>query len=323
MSRGRDNQQKNAILYGKLVRDRIPDIIRSQGKSPFTRRIEGKELTSAISEKILEEAFELYREINTGNREEILKESADVLEIVLAALQDHGFTLDDLLGLAESRRRERGGFGRQLFLDQVNGGELCEIEFQKYPMFVFNPYAHGKLIHIIRTELAQSKSAWIASAFYSPGATNLLLSEFSKFLEAGGSMKILLSTMGNITRPEYLDHLAKQIPDESLKVFHPPEIPFNKAPPHFHVKAWLFEHTDGQGAMLIGSSNFTEGGLVNNIEWNYFSPREINVAYENQKPPFQSAVAEFERMWEETAVPVTREFIAGYKERYPSSAEWC
>jgi HKD family nuclease len=133
-------------------------------------------------------------------------------------------------------------------------------------MFVFNPYANGKLIHIIRTELAQSRSAWIASAFYSPAAANLLISEFSNFLQAGGSMKIMLSTMGNITRPEYLEHLAAQVPEESLKIFHPPDISFNKEPPHFHVKTWLFEHFDGQGAMLIGSSNFTMGGMVNNFQ---------------------------------------------------------
>jgi superfamily II DNA or RNA helicase len=106
------------------------------------------------------------------------------------------------------------------------------------------------------------------------------------------------------------------VPEESLKIFHPPDISFNKEPPHFHVKTWLFEHFDGQGAMLIGSSNFTMGGMVNNIEWNYFSPREVNVSYDNQTPPFKSAVAEFERMWEHMAVPVSRDFINGYKQRW-------
>ncbi len=197
MTDSRDNKNNNAIIYGKLVRDRIPEIIESHGKKPFIRRVEGRERIAAISEKILEEAIELYNELNRENRDEILKESADVFEIVLAALQTQGFTLDDLLQRAQSRRRQRGGFEKGLFLDQVNGGELCEIEFQKFPMFVFNPFANGKLIHIIRTELARSRSARIASAFYSPGATNLLVSEFSKFLQAGGSLKILLSRMGN------------------------------------------------------------------------------------------------------------------------------
>jgi superfamily II DNA or RNA helicase/predicted house-cleaning noncanonical NTP pyrophosphatase (MazG superfamily)/HKD family nuclease len=321
MTEGSDRQNK-AILYGKLVRDRIPEIIRRHGKTPFTRRIGGKEAASAIGEKILEEAFELYSQFTRGNREEILKESADVLEIVLKALENHGLTLEDLLSQANSRRKERGGFEKQIFLDQVDGGELCEVEFQRSPRFVFNPYPHGKLLHIIRAELAQSRSARIASAFYSPSATNLLVAEISKFLDAGGCLKILLSTMGNITRPEYLEHLAAQVPDESLRVFHPPGIPFSKAPPHFHVKTWLFEHSDGQGAMLVGSSNFTEGGLLNNIEWNYFSPREINVSFEGEDPPFQSAVKEFERLWKDEAVPVTKRFIAGYKERCPSTVEW-
>lgn len=317
-----DDLKNKAIIYQKLVRDRIPEIIRNQGKVPYIRKIEGPALCKAISEKVIEEAFELYTELRGENRDAVLKESADLLEIVLAALEVHGFTLDDLLAHAEIRRQERGGFAERIFLDQVGGGELCEIEFQKYPAFVFNPFAGGKLIHIIRTELAHSTSAWIASAFYSPGATNLLLAEMTKFLKAGGSLKLLLSTMGNITKPEYLEHLTAQVPEQCVKVFHPPDLAFDDIPPHFHVKTWLFEHTDGQGAMIIGSSNLTRGGLVNNIEWNYFSPREINIIYDRRESPFQSAVTEFDRIWENESTAVTDEFLAAYRRRRPVLSDW-
>ena len=76
-----DDLKNKAIIYQKLVRDRIPEIIRNQGKVPYIRKIEGPALCKAISEKVIEEAFELYTELRGGNRNAVLKESADLLEI--------------------------------------------------------------------------------------------------------------------------------------------------------------------------------------------------------------------------------------------------
>jgi predicted house-cleaning noncanonical NTP pyrophosphatase (MazG superfamily) len=39
---------KNAIIYQKLVRDRIPEIIRSHGKTPQTRILEQSEFKDAV-----------------------------------------------------------------------------------------------------------------------------------------------------------------------------------------------------------------------------------------------------------------------------------
>ncbi|MGD9975722.1 MAG: hypothetical protein AB7S77_21905 [Desulfatirhabdiaceae bacterium] len=46
--------------------------------------------------------------------------------------------------------------------------------------------------------------------------------------------------------------------------------------------------------MLIGSSNFTEAGFMRNIEWNYFTPGEINLAFDNRSA-FEQAVTEMVR----------------------------
>ena len=44
----------NGVIYQKLVRDKIPEIIREVGKQPFTRKIQGDELKQAIAGKIIE-----------------------------------------------------------------------------------------------------------------------------------------------------------------------------------------------------------------------------------------------------------------------------
>ncbi|MBW2144035.1 MAG: DEAD/DEAH box helicase family protein, partial [Deltaproteobacteria bacterium] len=308
--------QGNATIYRKLIRDRIPEIIREHGGKPIVRKIDGQEFNEAVAIKILEEAFELFTELRQANRGSILEESADMLETMLAALKAYGFDLSDLHAKMAERAADRGGFKGRLFLEQVGGAKLCELDLQKYPALIFNPSQKNRLISLIKGELERSAEAWIASAFYSPGETNLLVSEFSRFVENGGKLKIILSTMGNITRPEYLNHMKEHIPGAGLKVFHPPKIPFDQAPPNFHVKAWLFRHRDGRGAMITGSSNFTEGGLVRNYEWNWYSSGEINLPFENRTTPFQWAVAEFEQMWEEESAPVTEEFLTGYRARW-------
>ncbi|MGD9971600.1 MAG: hypothetical protein AB7S77_00910 [Desulfatirhabdiaceae bacterium] len=67
--------------------------------------------------------------------------------------------------------------------------------------------------------------------------------------------------------------------------------------------------------MLISSSNFTAAGFMRNIEWNYFSPGEINLAFDNRSA-FEQAVTEFVRIWDNLAVAVTPEFISGYRRRF-------
>jgi predicted house-cleaning noncanonical NTP pyrophosphatase (MazG superfamily) len=109
------------LIYRKLVRDRIPEIIKSTGKRPFVTSISGEELHDAIGSKALEEAFELYSEWRKNSPEGVLKESADMLEIIKAMLSRSGYTLDDLLKMMEKRSRERGAFEQGLFLESVDG----------------------------------------------------------------------------------------------------------------------------------------------------------------------------------------------------------
>jgi predicted house-cleaning noncanonical NTP pyrophosphatase (MazG superfamily) len=46
---------------GKLVRDRIPDIIRARGAAPQTRVLDDSENLSSLFDKLLEEAQEMRR----------------------------------------------------------------------------------------------------------------------------------------------------------------------------------------------------------------------------------------------------------------------
>jgi len=188
-------------------------------------------------------------------------------------------------------------------------------EFQDAPRLFVSPDQERSLLGLIKSELGRSDAAWFASAFYSPGVTNLLMADFERFVEKGGTLRILLSTMGNITKPDYFAHMQTFLPGAGLRVFHPPGIPFDEDPPHFHVKAYLFRHGDGAGSMLIGSSNFSEAGFLKNIEWNYFSPGGASRPPENDAP-FAVALRAFENYWCDQAVDVTEDFLTAYRRRW-------
>jgi NTP pyrophosphatase (non-canonical NTP hydrolase) len=52
-------------------------------------------LTQAANQKLLEEAYELFTEVQIGKKSSVLKESADVLEVVLTILKQLGYSYDD------------------------------------------------------------------------------------------------------------------------------------------------------------------------------------------------------------------------------------
>lgn len=98
---------------GKLVRDKIPDIIRSQGRDPVSYQLNDTTYKMALIAKLGEEYGEF---MDTPTMEEL----ADIQEVVLA--------LADLIGsreLLESTRQEkadeRGTFEQRIFLEA--GGE--------------------------------------------------------------------------------------------------------------------------------------------------------------------------------------------------------
>jgi len=302
------------IIYNKLIRDGIPEIIRKEGKKPYTRQAGEAEFRSALGDKLFEEAQELFREWKSGDRNGILKESADLLEIVRTMLNACGLDMPSLMAMMEKRREQRGGFEKRLILESVGGDGSAGI-LNDYPAFLFTRIKGNSLIDLVRRELQRSDRAWIASAFYSPAIMNIFLPEFTSFIGKGGTLRLLLSTMGNITRPDHLAHLKEQVPGLELKVYHPPGIPAECDPPPFHVKAYLFGRREGRGSVIIGSSNFTASGFTRNIEWNYFTPGEINVPYD-VKAPFESAIEEFGHFWDREAQEVTPAFIDGYRRRF-------
>ncbi|MFN7161022.1 MAG: MazG-like family protein [Candidatus Gracilibacteria bacterium] len=102
--------------YNKLIRDNIPAIIASTGKHAEIEVLEDNTIIAALKNKLEEEVKEV---IEASDREEVLEELADVLEIVDSLAREHGWNLEDVLKKKEEKRALRGGFEKRLFLKHV------------------------------------------------------------------------------------------------------------------------------------------------------------------------------------------------------------
>jgi predicted house-cleaning noncanonical NTP pyrophosphatase (MazG superfamily) len=103
--------------YGKLVRDRIPEIIESDGKRAIFTHLDEAGFRRAVRRKLIEEAAE----VDAARDKDRLSEFADLAEVLDAALAAHGFSPDDLLQRRRLRMEERGGFERRIYLESVDG----------------------------------------------------------------------------------------------------------------------------------------------------------------------------------------------------------
>jgi len=141
--------------HAKLIRTKIPDIIRSKGEECGIRMISGKELTSALIQKVAEELRELFE---AKTQAETAAELADVQEVV-DAIEQHvisegganqeltdkiadvhrsmaevAATIEgiDVVVIKEAKRQERGGFlmedGRGVFLEWTRKKESVKIK---------------------------------------------------------------------------------------------------------------------------------------------------------------------------------------------------
>jgi predicted house-cleaning noncanonical NTP pyrophosphatase (MazG superfamily) len=97
-------------MMAKLVRDKVPDIIRRDGREPSVKRVRGDELKGALKEKLVEEALELR------GSDDVYEELADVLEVVDAIIARYGVDREKLDDVKKKKLDRAGGFEEGLVL---------------------------------------------------------------------------------------------------------------------------------------------------------------------------------------------------------------
>jgi predicted house-cleaning noncanonical NTP pyrophosphatase (MazG superfamily) len=98
--------------YNKLVRDHIPEIIRQDGRQCGVEVMPEDEYVRALKDKLIEEA----QEAAVARPEDLVKELADLYEVMDALMAASGIDHRAVLAKQEERRQNRGGFDQRLRL---------------------------------------------------------------------------------------------------------------------------------------------------------------------------------------------------------------
>jgi predicted house-cleaning noncanonical NTP pyrophosphatase (MazG superfamily) len=103
--------------YNKLVRDKIPEIIQSTGKSFRTRTLSLEEYLNELNSKLREESEEYHL---ANNDQAALEELADMLEVIRAIAEARGASWQELEDTRVQKAEARGGFRDRVFLIDVD-----------------------------------------------------------------------------------------------------------------------------------------------------------------------------------------------------------
>lgn len=100
------------ITYNKLVRDKIPEIIEKDGKTCKIEVLSDKEYLKMVDAKLDEELIEYHKDQN-------IEELADLMEVIYAAAEARGYTIEELEQVRVSRVEKRGAFHEKILLKGV------------------------------------------------------------------------------------------------------------------------------------------------------------------------------------------------------------
>lgn len=97
------------MIYNKLVRDLIPQIIEEKGGKAEIRMLSDEEYRSFLEMKLDEEVGEYHRD-------KCAEELADILEVVYALAASNGCSREELEAICQKKHNERGGFEKKILL---------------------------------------------------------------------------------------------------------------------------------------------------------------------------------------------------------------
>lgn len=111
--------ENNSIKYGKLIRDRIPEIIESKGKKAVIEVLDDDNFKKYLDNKLGEELKEY---LDSGNIEEL----ADMVEVIYALIESKGISIENFERTRIKKAYERGGFSKKLLLKEVFKAEILK-----------------------------------------------------------------------------------------------------------------------------------------------------------------------------------------------------
>ncbi|ULO06834.1 DEAD/DEAH box helicase family protein [Paenibacillus sp. 19GGS1-52] len=152
--------------------------------------------------------------------------------------------------------------------------------------------------------MRNASGIYIMTSFLMQSGVRLLAPHLQAAVERGAEVKMLAGDYLYITQPEGLRKLIGL--DDRIEARL-----WRSLGTSFHPKAYMFDYDNGEGLLIVGSSNFSFSALRTGYEW--------NLAMNAQAEPytFQMALEKFlENFYNETTLRVNTDSISMYEEEY-------
>lgn len=167
-------------------------------------------------------------------------------------------------------------------------------------LLVNKEHGHGDVIEKL---LNQAERLECLVAFAKDSAMHSLLKPLRKALQRGLVARFAIGLDFHLTEPAVLRKLLKETEGHKLKLY------LSDSSDTFHPKVYAFQHDKGC-SVIVGSANFTHGGLYGNYE--------ASAVIENEKGALMASVTRhFDKLIaDKVLVPATKARIDAYEREY-------
>jgi predicted house-cleaning noncanonical NTP pyrophosphatase (MazG superfamily) len=112
--------------YNKLIRDKFVDIYTNDIKNGISmtafesRYLTNTEAYQALKDKLREEVGEALASYDNEDFSACKEELADVIEVIRGILFRNGSSFEEVIEIADRKRKEKGGFETGLYLESID-----------------------------------------------------------------------------------------------------------------------------------------------------------------------------------------------------------
>jgi len=107
-----DRDEQVEVVYKKLVRDKIVEIISREDRKPVYAIADDEEYRTALQHKLKEEVLEFTESSGCS-------EIADILEAIDAICAHYGFDYAEIQRIKDRKTEEKGGFAKRIILEKA------------------------------------------------------------------------------------------------------------------------------------------------------------------------------------------------------------
>jgi predicted house-cleaning noncanonical NTP pyrophosphatase (MazG superfamily) len=114
--------------FNKLIRSKLPERMNAEGVKIVGRHLSNEEFAQELKNKLVEEAIEVQ---SADSRDNLLKELADVMEVIESITSLHNITKEEIEKERTLKREVNGYFLADNFVDyiEVPSSNLRVIEY--------------------------------------------------------------------------------------------------------------------------------------------------------------------------------------------------